>query len=173
MPGWNQWDFSGDWNLNFGPAALQLQTGLVRAGEAPVDIDIRYYIRNRATPSLMSARNHLWNLDWQTLEQHNLRRQVHGATMPLHEGVIDFDGKRRLVWSTYWIDGRFATSSLLVRLLEFQAGISHGHSAVVAFSTPITSSVDDARARLQAVLDAFPDLSGELSKAGDLPAAPR
>ena len=87
--------------------------------------------------------------------------------------MVNYNEKRRLIWYTYWIDGRFATSPALVRLLEFKAGITHGHAAVIALSTPITSTPDDARARLRAALASLPDLPGALRKAGDAPAQSR
>jgi len=177
LPGWSHRDVADDWQVAFEPSALQLRTGYARDGapsQPAVDIDIRYYVRKRGTASLMSARNHPWILSvWHPLEEHSLDRRMNGDAVPLHEAIVDFDGTRRLVWYTYWIDGRFTISSLLVRLLEFKAGISHGHSAVIALSTPINASDDAARARLQALLAAIPDLSGSLRKAGDSPAEPR
>ena len=174
MPGWEHRDFAGDWSVNFAPSALQFETAIAQGSQAPVEIDVRYYIRNRGTSSLVSSRNHPWNqMFWHDSQHRSLTETVSGAVIPLEEAVIDYNEKRRLEWVTYWVDGRFTTSPPLVRLLEFQAGITHGHSAVIALSTPVTSTSEDARARLRVALAALPDLPGVLRKAGDAPAQSR
>jgi hypothetical protein len=76
-----------------------------------------------------------------------------------------------MVWTSYWMDGTFATSSLLVRLLEFRAGMMHGHSAILVLSTPITSSDEEARARLASFLKSRSGLASGLARAGAQPAS--
>jgi exosortase A len=177
IPGWDRQAPQGDWRIAFDPgaaestAALQPSSG---AFAAPVDIDISYYLRKRGAPSLMSARNHSWDIEvWHSIATRQTRSVLRGGTAPFHEAIITAGNVRRLVWTTYWVDGRFAVAPFTVRLLELRAALAHGHSAVIALSTPITSSADNARGRLAATLAAFPDLSAALRKVGDAPAQPR
>ena len=94
-------------------------------------------------------------------------------TIPFDEAIISAGSLKRLVWTTYWVDGQFTTSGLAIRLLEFQSGIRRGHSAVVAFSTPITTSTQDARQRLASLIASFGNLSAGLGRVGSAPALNR
>lgn len=173
VPGWEKSMPLGQWGIAFNPGAARATASLIRPTDsAPVEIDIGYYIRNRNTASLMAARNHPWNGPWHPVAESTVESPVNGKAVTFQETQLTAYNSKRLVWSAYWVDGRFTTSSVLVRLLEFRSGITHGHSAIVAFSTPITSSTEDARARLAALIAAFPDLSGGLAKAGEPPAQP-
>lgn len=176
MPGWHRQEPAGDWLITFVPAPAHIAAALTRDGASapPVDISISYYMRKRGAPSLLAATNHSWNEDsWHAIERHDTSRRLDGAEVPFKEAVIGYGNLKRLVWTTYWVDGRFTTSSLMLRLLEFESGVAHGHSAVLVFSTPITSSQAEARTRLGGALAAIPNLSAGLSKVGDLPAQTR
>jgi hypothetical protein len=174
VPGWRIGDISDDWNLNFDPGAAETSVALSRSdAEAPVDVDIHYYVRKRGTASLLSEHNHPWAGNWHPIARSRAHQVIRGIDVPFDEIVLSNGNLKRMVWSTYWVDGRFATSSLPLRLMEFRSGIVHGHSAVLGFSTFVTSSNADARRRLGVLLAAFPDLPGALAKAGDLPAQTR
>ncbi len=168
VPGWPRQVPSGDWAITFIRGAARTQATLARDDQAaPVDIDTMYYIRDRNAFSLLGSLNHFWNVtQWHEIESRISHAPVNGTDVAFHESVLLFGNAKRMVWSVYWIDGRFTVSPLMVRLLEFKSGIVHGHSAAFALSTPITSTNEDARARLAALLAAFPGLSDSLEKAG-------
>jgi exosortase A len=171
--GWRKLAPAEDWAINFDAGAASVSAGLARANGAavPVDVNIQYYNRTRDAASLLSARNHAWRTeDWHATEHRAASLDTKGTRIPFDEAVINNGDAKRLVWTTYWIDGRYTTSSLMVRLLEFKSGIVHGHSAVLAFSTPITSTTAEARQRIEAAVAAYPDLSASLTKVGDAPA---
>jgi exosortase A len=172
-PGWEKSEATGEWGTFFVPGAARTIASLTRPGDpASVDLDFWYYVRDRNTASLLAAHSHPWNDPWHPVGQRNVKSTVNGTEVAFEETQLAAFNQKRLVWSVYWVDGRFTTSSVMVRLLEFRSGITHGNSAILAFSTPITSSTEDARARLAALVAAFPDLSGSLSKAGAPPAQP-
>jgi exosortase A len=175
VPGWEKTMPLNQWGISFTPGAARTTASLIRPTDsAPVEMDIGYYVRDRGTASLMAARNHPWNGDlWHPVEDGAVETPAKGRTIGFQETQLTAYNNKRLVWSVYWVDGRFTTSSLLVRLLELRSGVTHGHSAIVAFSTPITSTTEDARARLAALTAALPDLSDGLSKAGEPPAQPQ
>jgi len=171
VPGWEKSEPVSEWGINFTPGAARTTASLTRPGDpAPVELDIGYYVRDRNTASLLAARNHAWDGAWHPVEHRTVSSPVGGMDVAFEETLVTAYNSKRLVWASYWVDGRFTTSSLMMRLLEFRSGITHGHAAIVSFSTPITSSTEDARARLAALVAAFPDLSGSLSKAGKPPA---
>jgi exosortase A len=172
--GWQKQAGASDWHIAFAPGAADATVQLAQRDSAPVDVNINYYIRQRGTPSLLASLNQPWdNKLWHPTQRRNITHASGGANIALDETIIQEGEAKRLVWTTYWVDGRFTTSSLALRLLELESGIFHGHSAVVALSTPITASEDEARARLGGALAAFGDLSAGLTKVGDLPAQKR
>ena len=151
IPGWHTQSVAGDWQIEFNPGDGQLATSVSPNGAASagsIDVDVHYYVRDRGSASLLAERNHSWQDIWHPIERLSVHQAINGLNIPFDETIISAGDLRRLVWTTYWIDGRFTTSRLMIRLLEFQSGISRGHSAVVAFSTPITTSSQDARQRL-------------------------
>jgi len=169
IPGWHQQDVTGEWRIEFNPGDAQLASSLApndAPSEPPIDVNIHYYNRDRGSASLLSERNHSWQGIWHPIEQHSVRQSAHGVDVPFDETIISAGNLKRLVWTTYWIDGRFTTSGLAIRLLEFQSGVVRGHSAVVAFSTPITISTQDARQRLAKLVASFGNLSAGLSRVG-------
>jgi exosortase A len=172
--GWQKRAGVSDWHIVFAPGAADAAAQLTQRDGAPVDVNINYYIRQRGTPSLLASLNLPWdNKTWHPTQRHNITRPLGGSAIALDETIIQQGEGKRLVWNTYWVDGRFTTSSVTLRLLELESGVFHGHSAIVALSTPITGSEDEARAKLGSALAAFGDLSGGLTKVGDLPAQKR
>jgi exosortase A len=176
-PGWQGRSADGDWESVFDPAAARTLAAVQpkKGGfAAPVDIDIHYYIRKRGAPSLMSERNHAWDVEtWHIIARRSTTARLDGAPRPLEEALIASRDLKRLVWTTYWVDGHFSIAPLTVRMLEFRGALTHGHSAAIVLSTPVTSSENDARSRLAALLGAFPNLSESLRKVGDVPAETR
>lgn len=176
IPGWHKQDSAGDWRIAFGPGQAQLAASLAPDGapsEAPIDVNIEYYVRDHGSASLLAQKNHAWQDIWHPVQQHRVQQTADGADIPFDEALIGAGDLKRLVWTTYWIDGRFTASSLLIRLLEFQSGITRGHSAVVAFSTPITNTTEDARRRLGTLVTSLPNLSAGLARVGSSSASIR
>jgi hypothetical protein len=71
-----------------------------------------------------------------------------------------------MIWSTYWVDGRFTTS--LVRVKLWQAGAAlkgHEGQAVLVLSTQMEGSLGDARRRLAHTLAALDQLPARLGDA--------
>ena len=176
IPGWHQQDLTGDWRIEFNPGAAQLSRSFAQndtPSETPVDVNIQYYNRDRGSASLLAERNHSWQDMWHPIEQHSIHQPANGNDVPFDEAIVSAGNLKRLVWTTYWVDGQFTTSGLAIRLLEFQSGIRRGHSAVVAFSTPITISTQDARRRLGTLIGSFGNLSDGLGRVGSSPSVIR
>jgi hypothetical protein len=59
-------------------------------------------------------------------------------------------GRRRLIYSAYWVDGRFETSPFKVKLLQAKAELTGGNraAAIVAFATDATGDAQTAAATL-------------------------
>jgi EpsI family protein len=167
-PGWTQTTPSADWHVTFSTASGAITRSLVAAGNgAPVDVDIHYYDRGARSSSMLASLNFAWQEDtWHAVAQQILQEHSGELTLPVKENTIVAGNDRRLVWTSYWIDGAFTTSSPLVRLLEFRAGVMHGHSAILVLSTPIDGTETEARARLRAFLNSRANLAAGLVRAG-------
>ena len=126
--GWHKQGSAGDWRIAFGPGQAQLATSVAPDGasfEPPIDVNISYYVRNRGSASLLAEKNHAWQDNWHPVQQHRVQQTANGVDIPFDEALIGAGDLKRLVWTTYWIDGRFTTSSLKDSL----AGISFRHNA--------------------------------------------
>jgi exosortase A len=75
------------------------------------------------------------------------------------------DGRRRLVWSFYIVDGKAVASALRAKLLEAYASLTGGGRAIayVAVSTPIDNSAIDRQAELQEFLGAMTSLDSYIA----------
>jgi len=85
---------------------------------------------------------------------------------PFQEWLIGSPAERRLVWSTYWVDGHFATSLFKVKLLQVAAAVQgHEGQAVLALSTEVVGTPDEARYRLAQALSNQNQLPARLEQA--------
>jgi len=164
--GWTR-SVKAPWHPEFN-ADLALMTTLAREdsdGGQPIDVAVEYFARNRQGRSILGATNHLWNPDqWHLVEAHQVSAHLGSRPALLNESVIAAASEQRLVWWSYWIDGRYTTSGVTVKLLQFKTALTgHEMAALVAFSTPIVGTVENARARLEHDLAALP--AGERPKA--------
>jgi hypothetical protein len=81
----------------------------------------------------------------------------------MQESTISSPAGRRIVWSTYWIDGRFTTSPFAVKLLQIPAALrGREGQAIIALSTAVDSTDAQARARLSQAMLALRELPGRL-----------
>jgi EpsI family protein len=121
---------------------------------APIDIAIVYYARNRAGRSLIATTNHLWDpAIWHQIEGFSRTAYLGSDPVPLNEAVIASGSEQRLIWSTYWMDGRFTTSSTAIKLLQLKtAFVGDETAALIAFSVPIEGAVADAQKHLERAL---------------------
>jgi EpsI family protein len=147
---------SGSWHPIYGGADLEIMTRIAppRGGAAPVDVAVVYYARNRESRSLLSSTNQLWDsTSWYAISRGTAEARLGPAPVHLNETLIASQSEQRLIWWTYWIDNRFTTSGLVLKLLQMKTAFGGNEStALVAFSIPVEGSVEDARARLQMTL---------------------
>ena len=115
---------------------------------------IVYYTRTREGRSLVSDTNQLWDgANWQAVGVRRVGAKLGPQTLDVDETVISSLSQKRLIWSVYWMDERFTTSNLTIKLLQIKTAFTGREaSAVIAFSTPIDGAVEDARSRIQAAV---------------------
>lgn len=167
--GWSAAAPSRDWQVDFSPPAARIARRFVPPDNAaaPVDLAVYYYARGAKSASMLASLNNAWQKTiWHPTEQRGIRETAGDNSVAVDETVIESGNSKRLVWTTYWIDGYFTTSSPLIRLLELRSGLMHGHSAIIVLSTPITGSYAEAQSRLRSLLSSFKNFSTGLARAG-------
>ena len=89
-----------------------------------------------------------------------------GNPVRFQEWIITSPVEKRMVWSAYWVDGRFTTSLLQVKLRQAAAALKgHEGQAVLVLSTQMEGSLQDARTRLSRTLLALNQLPVRLQDA--------
>jgi exosortase A len=131
-----------------------------------VDMYLGYYARPRPGHSMAAHVNHFWNNGWTLSDSGNIAAKLGNRTIRLQEWVIASPAERRLVWSTYWVDGRFVTSLFRLKLLQV-AAVLQGHEgqAVIVFSTATEGTLEEARRRLAQALKDQSQLPAKLEQA--------
>lgn len=170
LQGWKTIPRDGAWTPAYGNPDAQFGTTIVSEASSaqPVDISVVYYARLREGRSLIATTNRDWNGDrWRLAGSGAVSARIGGADAPFGEFRIMSETERRLVWSSYWIDGRFTRSGITVKLLQMKTAFSGNEAAaVVALSTPIEGSIDEARQSLREALAALDFLPSRLTEAG-------
>jgi exosortase A len=160
----------GTWQPIYGGNDLEFITSFVpgSSNSRAVDVAIEYYGRIREGRSLVAATNSLWDdAIWHQTESRNVSARIGSEPLQLREAVVSSAFGKRLVWSTYWMDGRFTTSGVMIKLLQLKTILTGNESAaLIALSTPIDGAQEDAHARLKTVLMSLSDLSTHLVAAG-------
>jgi exosortase A len=171
--GWTVLPPYGPWQPVYAAPDKQLDNRLAPQSEASaaVDVKVLYYGRIRKQTSLISNSNRLWNgAEWHGVEAHNVEAQLGDRPVRFDENIIATSSgfpERRMIWSSYWLDGQFTNSAVRVKLLQLKGMIlGREANALVTFSTPIDGPVQNARERLQSAAAMLGDLPVQLDKAG-------
>jgi len=150
--GWQKAAPSRRWAPQFSGAQNQLSFAVRHAAEVPVDVLYTYYqgpAHGTALPETQLWDERRYNL----VGQAELHEQGQDGDYRLRELVLSSPGERRLVWWTYWKDGRYTTSNLAVKLLALgDAFKPHTGLAIMAISTVVKNDDEEARARLRTAL---------------------
>jgi EpsI family protein len=155
------------WHPEFSGLDTQARaaTGAGPVGDR-VDLFLGYYARPRPGHSMTAHGNHFWNNDWTLTDSGIITAQLGGKRVRFQEWLIGSPAERRLVWSSYWVDGKFATSMFKVKLLQAGAALQgHEGQAVIALSTAVAGTLDEARYRLSQALSDQDQLPARLEQA--------
>ena len=170
--GWTVLPPVESWSPYFPVPDQKLDNRIVPSSESAsaVDVQVFYYSRIQKKTSLISSKNRLWNgAFWHVFESRSVIANLGNQPVRFDENIVSrLSGasENRIIWSSYWLDGQFTTSALKVKLLQLKGIATRNEgTALVAVSTPIDSTVDDARARLQTALSALGDLPNNLNAA--------
>jgi len=147
-------------------ADKSLRLALRHRGGQPVDVLIDYYSGSGKDHSLVVAPDRLWDeRRYNLVDRASASPVVDNRPVQFQEFLLTSPTETRLVWWSYWKDGRFTASGTAIKWMAIR-DILGGRSgaALVAISVPVTDSRDQARARLRS---AAWILSGLAGKRGD------
>jgi EpsI family protein len=163
---WSQGNASASWHPEFFGADTQTAASISNAGATPVDLYLGYYARPRPGHSMTAHFNRFWeDRTWTLADSGNVTAPFAGGPVQFQEWVVTSNVEKRLIWSTYWVNGRFTTNLLKVKLMQAAAALQgHEGQAVVALSTPIDTTPEEARHRLSAALLALDQLPARLDR---------
>jgi exosortase A len=161
---WTREAVGSDWHPRF-PAADQTVRESFRNNRRRVDLVIAYYRRQGDDKKLVGGRNSLVGTsDAEVSARGAAEVTIDGAVVPVAATRISAPHQDRLVFSFYWVDGRFTSSALGAKLLQIRAALidRRQDSAVVALSTE-----DDDPAGAAVALREFAAHLGPLAAALD------
>jgi exosortase A len=163
---WTKGPASASWHPEFAGADIQTAGSISEGGATPVDLYLGYYARPRPGHSMTAHFNRFWeDRTWTLADSGNVTASFAGSPVQFQEWIVASQLEKRVIWSTYWVNGRFTTSLLRVKLLQAAAALQgHEGQAAVALSVPLDTTPEEARLRLSAALSALDQLPARLDR---------
>jgi exosortase A len=160
--GWTDLVGTVDWHPDYLAPDRKLET-TIAPDAAPmkmVNVAIWYYAHVRQIRSLISPSNRVWHeANWSFVTSSGQSGLIGTSPVRFIETILSSPAGTRVVWHCYWIDGQFTASTNLVKLLELKTTlIGPRGAALIAFSTPVTLNLEEARDRLRSAAQAFTTL---------------
>jgi exosortase A len=136
------------------------------AGIDPVEFYIAYYVSPRTGHTLSAHANVFWNEHWTLVSSRVADVTLAGRPARMQETVLNTPDGVRMVWSVYCVDRQFTIEPLSLKLLQLRAVIDgESGQAAIAFSTPVSGTLEDARHNLAKAIGASGPLIAQLSSA--------
>ena len=120
---WHVGSTTGLWRPSYAGIDANLMTSLLpdQAGGAPVDLYVGYVARARMGHTLSVHIEKLWSGRWTLVSSGAATARLKGHEIHMNEWLITSASEKRLIWTSYWVDGRF-TTSLLAPQIDAGAG---------------------------------------------------
>jgi exosortase A len=168
--GWQQVPPSTSWHPDFSGFDTQASAAILPAAGTEIlatDLFLGYYARPRPGHSMTAHVNRFWDVEkWTLADTNTVTATLAGKKIAFQEWVVTSPVEKRMIWSTYWVDGQFTTSLLKVKLRQAGAALKgHEGQAVLALSTPMEGAAEEARGRLSRTLAALGPLPARLDDA--------
>ncbi len=152
---------AGGWRPDFPRADATVHRMLQAAGR-PVDLYVAYFGSQGPGRELVSAENRLHDgAVWRYLADGHGTVRYEGRDLAVaSQRLAGPDGRQRLVWYWYRVDGEFTGSAVTAKLLQARAVLARGDRSGALIAVALDEGGDAAadRAALQAALDGQPGL---------------
>jgi exosortase A len=168
--GWQRLPVSDTWQPSFFGFDAQASAAVIstsQPGTAPVDLFLAFYAKPRPGHSITAHINRFWDSEkWTLSETHAVTIPFAGKPVQFQEWIVTGKFQKRVIWSTYWVDGHFTTSLLKVKLWQATSALrGREGQAVLAVSTEMDEGPQDTHIRLASLLSALSDLPTRLNEA--------
>ena len=165
---WSKGSASTSWKPEFAGADSQAAASIAPSDGVtlPVDLYLGYYARPRPGHSMTAHLNKFWeDQAWTLADSGNATAQFANNPVQFQEWIVTAHAEKRMIWSTYWVNGRFTTSLLKVKLMQAAAALQgHEGQAVVVLSTIMDNTPEEARKRLSTALQQLDQLPARLDQ---------
>jgi len=147
---WNQGAASPSWHPEFSGADIQAAASIAPPDGLPIDLYLGYYARPRPGHSMTAHLNQFWeDKVWTLADAGNVTAKFGNDTVQFQEWIVTSRTGRRMIWSSYWVNGHFTTSLFKVKILQATAALQgHEGQAVIILSTMTDTAPEEARRRL-------------------------
>ena len=153
---WSQGVASSSWHPEFSGADTKAVASIIPpdGGASTVDLYLGYYVRPRPGHSMTAHLNNFWeDKVWTLADSGSATAEFAGHPVQFQEWIVTSRMERRMIWSSYWVNGRFTTSLFKVKLRQAAAALQgHEGQAVIVLSTPMDTVPEEARKRLSQAL---------------------
>jgi EpsI family protein len=163
---WSRGSASTSWSPEFSGADTKAVASISDGSALPVDLYLGYYARPRPGHSMTAHLNKFWeDQAWTLADSGNVAAQFANNPVQFQEWIVTAHAEKRMIWSIYWVNGRFTTSLLKVKLMQAAAALQgHEGQAVVVLSTIMDTGPEEARKRLSAALLELDQLPARLDQ---------
>ncbi len=160
---WKVGAATSPWQPDLPPADKSTRFSMRQAGGDPVDVLVDYYAGTGKDDTLVVAPQRLWDEQRYNLVSHaDVYPNVSNQAVPFQEFLLSSAGETRLVWWSYWKDGRFTTSGTALKWMALRNLLrGDGGASLVALSVPVTGSRQDARKKLESASWVLSGLAGK------------
>lgn len=145
-----------EWKPHFLPAQTELHRFFQR-DDRVVGISVLYYRNQEAGSKLISSSNQLVpekSPVWIKADTVNRQEAFAGNSLQLRETQLRDNGGQFLVWSWYWIDGKFVASDYVAKILQAKEKLlmRGDDGASITVFAPYAKNPEEARVALRRFL---------------------
>ncbi|MBL8698815.1 MAG: exosortase A [Alphaproteobacteria bacterium] len=158
---WAAREENGRWRPIFERPAAEKQFRFEAGRDRAVDLHVVYYADQRKGSELISFNNQLQDdKTWRRLSDGANRLRIDGQEIDVNLRRLAQGSTRRFVWFWYWVDGRFVSSVIDVKLAQVAAKLVSGRRASAAIMLSIEA---DSEANALATAKDFLAASGPIA----------
>ena len=142
---WRAIEPTASWQPTYQNPAAEKQQRYTAGIDRNVDMHVVFYSDQRKGSELLSFSNEVQDEKWRRISDTGSMLVVDGAALNTNLRRIARGDTRRFVWSWYWVDGRFLTSKLGMKLAQVTGKLITGRRAAAVVMLSIEAN-DEATA---------------------------
>ncbi len=144
---WRAIEAKASWLPAYQNPGADKQQRYTAGGARNVDLHVVFYSDQRKGSELLSFSNEVQDESWRRISDSSTTLLVDGAPLDVNLRRIARGNTRRFVFSWYWVDGRFLTSKIGMKLAQVTGKLVTGRraAAVVMLSIEANDEADALR----------------------------